>query len=164
MGFLSVAFIGDVFRSKILVISGTVITLIGILMMTLTDIFWLSIVGIFVMPMGLIISYNLAYIFITEMVEENSRQKYKMVISSIYSVGGLLDVLMFFIAPNFEIILLGFFGISLLIVCLFFIFFFTDTPNSMITKNTPEKTYKNLLYIAKINGKREIDLTIEDIK
>ena len=101
MGFLSVAFIGDVFRSKSLVISGIVITLVGILMMTLTDIFWLSTAGIFVMPMGLMISYNLTYIFITEMVEENSRQKYKMVVASVFSIGGLLDVFMYFVAPNF---------------------------------------------------------------
>ena len=64
-----VAFLGDFFRSKTIVVGGIATTLIGIVIATTTNVFWLSLTGIFVMPMGLIMSYNLTYIYITEMVE-----------------------------------------------------------------------------------------------
>ena len=69
MGYLLVAFLGDFFRSKTIVVGGITTTLIGIIVATTTGVFWLSLAGLFVMPMGLIMSYNLTYIYITEMVE-----------------------------------------------------------------------------------------------
>ena len=44
------------------------------------------------------------------------------------------------------------FGIPLLVVIVLFIVFFKDTPISLITKNTPEKAYKHLKDIARMNG------------
>ena len=137
MGYLLVAFLGDFFRSKTIVVGGITTTLIGIIVATTTGVFWLSLAGLFVMPMGLIMSYNLTYIYITEMVEQKSRQKYKIIIASVYNVGGLLNVFMYFVSHNFEIVLLGFFGGSLIVITTLFIVFFKDTPNSLVTKNTP---------------------------
>lgn len=86
------------------------------------------------------------------MVVEHKRQTYKIIVASIFSVGALTNVLWFLLIPNYEIVMLVFFGLPMLIIMVVFIVFFKDTPISMITKNSAEKAYKSLMHIAKING------------
>jgi len=76
-------------RAKSLVLLGLVIGIIGMIFLTLSPIVWLCVIGMFMAMGGCIISYNLTYIFITELVEEKKRQTHKVVISAIFSVGAL---------------------------------------------------------------------------
>ena len=69
-----------------------------------------------------------------------------------FSVGALYDVLWFYVLPDFKLVILVFFAIPVALLAGIFIMFFKDTPISLITKNPPEKAYKNLLYIANFNG------------
>ena len=85
-------------------------------------------------------------------MEERKRQKYKIVIASIFSIGALCDVLWFFLIPNYSIVMLIFFGIPILTIAVLFVVFFKDTPISIITKHSAEEAYEQLLYIAKFNG------------
>ena len=78
-----------------------------------------------------------------------------------FEVGGIFVVLCFFLVPDFKWVIFYFYGIPQLILAIIFIVFFQDTPISMITKSTPEKAYKNLHHIAKINGVQDVNLTIE---
>ena len=94
------------------------------------------------------------------MVEENKRQKFKILIAAMFNIGALFNVLLYFLIPNFKTVLIFFFAIPLVLIGIIFIIFFKDTPISMITKNTPEKAYDNLLYIAKFNGKKDPELTV----
>jgi len=119
------------------VIGGMMVSLVGIIILSFSDVFWFSIVGLFIIPVGIITSYNLTYIFITEMVVEHKRQTYKIIVASIFSVGALTNVLWFLMIPNYEIVMLVFFGLPMLIIMIIFIVFFKDTPISLITKNTP---------------------------
>ena len=57
--------IGDLFRSKVLVVGGLIISLAGAILLVATKIFWLSIIGAFLVPCGVTMSYNLTYIFLT---------------------------------------------------------------------------------------------------
>jgi hypothetical protein len=52
-------------------------------------------------------------------------------------VGGLFDVLFFFVAPDYTLVMLIFFAIPLIVLTAVFIAFFKDTPISLITKNSP---------------------------
>lgn len=61
-------------------------------------------------------------------------------------------VFLFFLVPNFQLVVLFFYGIPLLILTLLFLFVFQDTPISLVTKNPPEKAFKKFMLIAKING------------
>jgi MFS family permease len=123
-------------RAKSLVLLGLVIGIMGMVLLTLSPWVWLCVIGMFMAMGGCIISYNLTYIFITELVEEKKRQTHKVIISAIFSVGALLNVLWFYVLPNFEIVLLAFYGLPLLIVGILFLLFFKDTPASLITKYT----------------------------
>lgn len=72
-----------------------------------------------------------------------------------FNIGALFNVLLYFLVPNFKIVLLFFFAIPLVAIGVIFLIFFKDTPISMITKNSAEKAYENLLYIAKFNGNKD---------
>lgn len=121
-------------------------------------------VGMFLALAGMIMSLNLTYVFVTELVEEKNRQKYKVILTALFSLGGLTNVLWFYLLPNFEIVLLVFFGGPTLVLTIIFAIFFKDTPISLITKHNPEKAYENLMYIAKVNRKTEIGLTLEEVR
>ena len=124
-------------RSKILLLSGLFTAIGGTVLLALSRIYWLSVLGMLGLSTGITVAYNLTYIFITELVEERKRQKYKIVVASIFSIGALFDVLWFFILPNFTIVLLVFFGIPILVIAILFIVFFRDTPLHLITKHSP---------------------------
>ena len=94
------------------------------------------------------------------MVEEKKRQVYKVVVASIFSVGALTNVLWFYLVPNYKTVLLVFFGIPVIALAIIFIVYFKDTPISLITKNSPEKVYEDLRYIANFNGIAEPDFTV----
>ena len=53
-----------------------------------------------------------------------------------FSIGALVDVLFFFIFPNYELVMLVFFALPVLILIIIFVIFFRDTPISLITKNS----------------------------
>lgn len=84
-----------------MVIGGLIVSMVGIVIVSFSDVLWFSIIGLFIIPVGLITSYNLTYIFITEMVVENKRQKYKIIVASIFSVGALTNVLWFLMVPKY---------------------------------------------------------------
>ena len=55
-------------RAKSLVLLGLVIGIVGMILLTLSPYVWLCVIGMFMAMGGCIISYNLTYIFITELV------------------------------------------------------------------------------------------------
>ena len=75
------------------------------------------------------------------MIEESKRQKFKILIAAMFNIGALFNVLLYYLVPNFKMVLIFFFAIPLLIIAIIFLILFKDTPISMITKNTPEKAY-----------------------
>ena len=75
------------------------------------------------------------------MIEESKRQKFKILIAAMFNIGALFNVLLYYLVPNFKMVLIFFFAIPLLLIAVIFLILFKDTPISMITKNTPEKAY-----------------------
>ena len=75
------------------------------------------------------------------MIEESKRQKFKILIAAMFNIGALFNVLLYYLVPNFKMVLIFFFAIPLLFIAIIFLILFKDTPISMITKNTPEKAY-----------------------
>jgi hypothetical protein len=53
-----------------------------------------------------------------------------------FSLGALVDVLWFYLIPNFEVVMLAFFALPVLILIVVFVLVFKDTPISLITKNS----------------------------
>jgi hypothetical protein len=119
------------------VLSGLFTTLLGIAVLAFSDNFWVAVVGMLLFATGPTIAFNMTYIFVTEMVIESRRQKYKVILASMFSVGALYDVLWFYVLPDFKLVILIFFAIPVALLAGTFIMFFKDTPISLITKNPP---------------------------
>ena len=163
IGFFLCSIIGGVFRSKVLMLMGLLTAFVGTLLLALSHVMWVGVVGMMMLTTGIILSFNLTYIFVTEMSEEKKRQKFKILIASMFNIGALYNVGLYFLVPNFKLVMLYFFSLPIVVIALTFMILFKDTPFSMITKNTPEKAYENLMYIAKYNGKTA-DLSVLEIK
>lgn len=69
IGFFLSSLIGDLVRAKILLLSGLITTLVGIAVLAFSDNMWVTIAGMLLFATGPTISFNLTYIFVTEMVE-----------------------------------------------------------------------------------------------
>ena len=56
---------GDILRSKVIMVGGMAISLVGSVMIALSDILWLCVVGMVLFTIGINQSFNLSYIFLT---------------------------------------------------------------------------------------------------
>ena len=57
--------IGDLLRSKILMLTGLSIAFTGTLILAFSNLYWLSVTGMLMLTTGVILSFNLTYIFVT---------------------------------------------------------------------------------------------------
>ena len=55
-------------RSKILMVGGLILTLLGALIVVFSGEIWIGVFGMFLFTTGPTVAFNLTYIFITEMV------------------------------------------------------------------------------------------------
>ena len=164
VAFFVSSLIGDLLCSRTIVIMGLVINILSLGVVVFVNNFWIATVGLFFQGFGMFISYNLTYVFVTEMVVESRRQKYKVILAAMFSIGALYDVGLFYIIPDYKVVLMYFFGIPIVGLIVIFGLFLKDTPISLITKKTAEEAYKSFMYIAKMNNRKDIDLTLNDVK
>jgi hypothetical protein len=82
-----------------------------------------------------------------------------MLIMATFSVGGLANVLWFYLLRDFQLVLLYCYLVPAVLATAALIFFVKDTPICMVTKGSPEKALKGLRFIAEVNG-RDFDLTL----
>jgi hypothetical protein len=68
VGFFFCAIVGDLMRTKILMVFGLCSSILGVLIVGVSTVLGLSIFGLFLIIFGLIIGFNLTFIFVTEMV------------------------------------------------------------------------------------------------
>ena len=68
IGFFLCSIIGDVFRSKVLMLMGLLTAFAGTLVLGLSHVMWVGVAGMMMLTTGLILSFNLTYIFVTEMI------------------------------------------------------------------------------------------------
>ena len=163
LSFFFCSIVGDLISGRKLLIGGIVVGILGFFLLIFSWSFWVGVIALFLMMFGVMLSYGLSYIFITELVAENRRQTFKIIISATFSVGALTNVLEFYILPNYKSVVIFFFLIPMIILGLAFALFFKDTPISLLTKSTPEKTYKSLEYMAKVN-RHQFDLSVDEIQ
>ena len=101
VAFFVSSLIGDLLCSRTIVIMGLVINILSLGVVVFVNNFWIATVGLFFQGFGMFISYNLTYVFVTEMVGEKWRQKNKITIAGIFSIGALTNVGEYYVVPNF---------------------------------------------------------------
>lgn len=132
---------------------------VGLTMIGLSVNMWMGGFGVFLCLFGGMMNLQVCYTYITETVSKNHRQKLSMILSSVYSIGGMYNALCFYIFPNYQIVLLGCYGIPTVILLFALLYFVRDTPFWLITRLAPEKALKELRFIAKLNAKEDFDMT-----
>lgn len=80
--------------------------------------------------------------------------------STLFSLGALVNVLWFYLLPNFQEVLIFFYLIPLVIVTIGFLLFVKDTPICMVSKLKAHKAHRGLKFIAQLNKKEDFDLTV----
>jgi len=81
-----------------------------------------------------------------------------------YGIGVLLNVPWYYIVGDWQLIMAIFYLIPSLAVLLGIIMFVRDTPICLVLRNSPEKAYKDMKYIAKINKIDNPNLSLNEIK
>lgn len=81
-----------------------------------------------------------------------------------YCFGGLTNVLWYYLAPNFQVVLLFCYGLPSLVLTFCLIFLVRDTPICLISSHSPEAALKALQFMASFNGKTDFDLSINEVK
>ena len=94
---------------------------------------------------------------------ESKRQTYKVMLSSAYSLGGLLNVLWFKLIPNYEKVLILFYLLPTIVCILCFLLFFKDMPLTQLTKKSAPEVLEDLQIIAKINKKDNFRMTLPEV-
>ena len=136
ISFFTLALIGDFFRNKTLLIGGLLMTIFGTLILAFSDILELAVVGMWFMTFGTTFPLNLSYIFMTEMVDEDKRQKYKIIMVTTFNLSALFVVGLFYVLPDFKLVLIYFIAIPYAVITAIFFFFIEDTPMSLVTKGS----------------------------
>ena len=86
---------------KTLIMINLLILLVGFLLIVFSQNIWMAGVGLFLCVFGGKNNFNLVMMFTAETVGERFRQVFMMVILTMYSLGGLANVLWYYFLPNF---------------------------------------------------------------
>lgn len=163
VGIFLLAMVGRLIKKRMMLLISMGISAVGMGLMVWRGTLISGGAGMFCSVFGSNISLNLIYTIPTETVSPRHRSNFSIMIMVTYALGGLLNVLWFYLFRDFRSVLLFCDLVPGLFVIAALIFFIKDLPMCMITKSTPEKTLRTLEFIAKMNSKH-FDLTIGDIK
>jgi MFS family permease len=164
LGFVCCFLIGDLIGAKTLMLMGLIVNLIGVFKVVMSGSLMGAGYGMFFCLFGLTITYGVSFTFVTETVGEEKRQSYKVILSSIYSLGGVLNVLWFYLLPNFEMIMILCYQLPTILCILCFLFFFKDTPITLLTRKSAEEAQRDLRIIARLNKRAGFSLTVEEVR
>ncbi len=131
------ALLGGMLGKKILLLANTILSLMGVAITSFSTSLVMGGVGMLFCNFGGMVNLNLCYIYIIETVHEKYRKSMAMILSVAYSVGALLNILWFYVLPNFKIVLICFYGIPAVLAIAFLVFFVKEAPIWLISRSSP---------------------------
>lgn len=153
IGIFVLAMVGGLVGKRRLLLVSMWVCLLGMGLMVWSGSLIIGGVGMFCAVLGSNTSTNLVYTVITETVSSRYRANFSMIAMTSFAIGGLGNVLWFYLLRDFRLVILFFNLIPGVLVMLALIFFIKDTPMCLVTKNSPENALKKLEFIAKVNKK-----------
>ena len=154
---------GDLLGRKTLIVINLVVVIAGLMLIIFCQNIWMAGAGLFLCVFGGKNNINLVMMFMAETIAEKQRQFYMMTSQTMYAVGGLANVLWFYMLEDFELVLIFFYVIPSLVVLVGLVFFVKDTPISLLTKYSAKDAFDALSMIARVN-KKPFSMTEEDIR
>ena len=137
LGFVAIAILGGFVGKRALALINLVIFLFGLLLTIFAVNLLMGGIGLFFTTLGSNIIIQVCYIYVMETASDKHRQGITALMSAIFSVGALLNVLWFYLLPNFETVLIFFYVIPLVVIGVIFFFLVKDAPICMVSRLKP---------------------------
>lgn len=165
IGIFVLALLGGLVSKKALILGNMIITIIGMALIVASSSVIMGGAGMFCCILGLNINLHACFPFITETVSKHYRSTFSMLLSVFDTLGGLANVLWFYLLRDYKQVILFCYLIPAVLATAALVFFVKDTPICMITKASAAKAHQDLHFIAKVNGKGDtFDLTIQELE
>jgi hypothetical protein len=87
-----------------------------------------------------------------------------VLIHTSYCLGGLANVLWYYVIGNFQIVLIVCYAVPSLAVLAGLLYYAKDTPICLMSKYSAEEAYNSLKFIAEANKKEDFDMTVEEVR
>lgn len=134
LGYLGFSFFSDNFgrRSSILLAWGCA-TLGGIILAVSVNI-PMAAVGLFFAGAGSDAAINICFYFFSEVVEDEKRQKYSIVVQIAFTIGAILVTVLFYIIPSWRIVVIISITVPAIIAFILVFLFVEETPQFLLRK------------------------------
>lgn len=127
-------------------------TLLGLGITIFSVSLFMAIAGLFIAMSGVQWAFSLSFMFISETVAESHREQFLVVVQFFYGLGTLGNTGLFYWLADWKPIFIYFYVIPTALLLVGVVFFVVDTPLCLIKKYNEEKVMEKLLWIAKVNG------------
>lgn len=134
LGFLGLTLVGDLMGRKMLLIVNLFLVILGLLMVIFCWSLMMAGVGLLIITSGIQNSFNDCFYFISETMLEEDREKVSVLIQMVYGFGVLLNVIWYWWFADWQVVLILFYLIPLLVVTGGSIFYLRDTPICLVTR------------------------------
>lgn len=134
LGFLGLTLVGDLMGRKMLLIVNLFLVILGLLMVIFCWSLMMAGVGLLIITSGIQNSFNDCFYFISETMLEEDREKVSVLIQMVYGFGVLLNVIWYWWFGDWQVVLILFYLIPLLVVTGGSIFYLRDTPICLVTR------------------------------
>lgn len=132
IGYLVVSWMNDNLGRRKSILIGLAISLLGILLIATSVNLLMAQIGLLCAGFGVDPSINTVFYFISETVENKSRQKHSTIIQFFFSFAGIVNVLNYYIFKNWRLISYLFFVIPTTIAAFIVYWFIQETPQFMV--------------------------------
>ena len=164
IGILLLALLAGRVTKKNLLLANMNLSVLGLVLVILGNGPWVAGAGMFCCMLGLNMSMHTTFPFLAETVSQAYRGRLLMLLCVFDTLGGLANVLWFYLLRRYDLVLIYFYLVPTLLVILALIYLVRDTPICMVSKSSPGRAFEGLRYIAKLNGKAKMDLTLAELK
>ena len=146
------SFIGDMIGRKSLLILSLLFNVLGLIVVIFSQSLIMATVGLFFVSIGSQNAFSVCFYFITETISEEFREKSSVTFQFFYSFGVLLNVALYYLLRDWQMVLTLFYFIPSVVALIAIITIVRDTPICLVMRNSPSKALEDFSYIAKINS------------
>lgn len=163
VAYLLLAVFGDYLGRKRIMQIGLILTLGGILGCIFSPLLILAAVGMLISCWGCEWIYTIGLLFISQTIGQKYRQQCLVLAQAFYGVGHLANAGFYYFLRDFEWVFIICYIIPGVLTLVAISIFAVDTPICLIIELSANKARKGLMWIAKVNRKKDFYVTLEEI-
>jgi MFS family permease len=135
VGYILFSFYSDNYGRRTAMLIGFAFATIGAIIMACSPNLPTVALGLFLLGAGADASINMCFNFMGEMVENQTRQKYCVLLQPWFAIGAIIITTAFKFIENWRIVTICFITIPSVIILFFIAIYIEETPQFLIRKN-----------------------------